>query len=1471
MDSCKEKSYEIPNYESYQSFDDKETVSIPIREGYNNLNDTSFENHGGKRMEIHCGKSMNSAVTSFSGFDDNNTETSHVSSTNYKIFEEIPQTRPFHELIQHTPPMSLSESDLCVTKTLTNCHNILETNRSHKGEHMVSRNIHKSLSFNERPKNLAYIYGTYDSKNLTQVQRTFLSGEQSDSRIVSTYQNQQQNQRLQSMSGGCFTQEIRLNQLNGESDKLYEGCTNDRTTIAKELKMSSETSAYSSQHSTEDKTVKLNYPLTSLSDREEETLQKQLKKSSSDSSFENSALSNPSKTYTNSWEETFRKRPLYKHGKQTPQVSSSESNLSWPVNHTECNDIRTDITSRGQKERKSSNKIRKTVSFNDGSRRPNYNAGTLDCQKSKKIIQALSIGEGTTDNNYSRSSEVKEIHSTRPNSMRMCSSSLSSVTENRGEEGCEDVLKEEENGVRLLAPRTAGRTIIQAENYDCGQIISGGAYVKNYNHQEIGTLNNVKIVKRTRKKSRTLTNIIDTSAVKLAEHKQQHLYQTKLIREETSRMRNKSNPALVILHGDGSTTAGMAILDTLSSDCRAIPLILQEPSQWAKVEMDKGYVILIKYEKQWDLFLDTIFACAKTRKIHAILLLSSKEVFENLVDANRKTMDSVRHTVVSYTGQYQCTIDERVNILKSKQEFIGLAYEDLKTIATTTPESEFFEYLKAYAKTPKAVESAVDFFQNPLPCLVEKIYSLARPTAAPMYRELYYVLSVVALSGGVLFLNDNFKCIPLSKRSRMASVFQKAILCSSTKFETGSFEAKFSETMKKIQSSLDLVNTPSSRKMLDIAKLWGKEYCNVDDSWRCTFIGQSVYLSVCLTLMHKIPTEFLKIVDISFITKFVRDEIYKSKTFETMFKLSSEQYNVISKRFVKEILSGNVRDVIDHSLFDNQEFVDSFFLEVDRMRRRYMKVLTSREVSEGNTMIFYGADKDFTDIVSRICRMKGWKYSSSNSNILSVLRDSSGTHSLVQEQNYKTLLKVSLHGKEEAFRSLTDLGTPITKHCLLNVVSSGNIQLVKNAINQNHWDVSVLSTILVHACKTCVEAIVQDSCYFDYDHEIPDLVKCLLERGCDPNEVSDNNMFPVETAVKENNVLLLKLLIKAGAKVNMVDNKRRGRYILHDAIETCNEEIVAVLLAQGLDPNTRDSLFRTPILHAVDCQNAKIVKALLEWKADPNMIDRCKRYPLHIACQNTDEDVVNALVQGGADVHVRDGQMCTPLYIASTHVHLGIVKCLQDNGARDINCAIFAVEQRMKNLLEILMIDFRAINDSGKTILEISVENKFHEITEILIERGCDTSIKTSKGYSLLVFAIMQSDLKLFKTLAAHGANVKSVDEEKNSALHIACTVGNHYMARKILYIYPDLLQATTKKGWTPLHVSAYFGNDQMVKLLLDSDADRNSKTRFGETPLYLIRSRRMNYEGRGRLYTKYQVRMGSNESFELSERLLSH
>ena len=46
-------------------------------------------------------------------------------------------------------------------------------------------------------------------------------------------------------------------------------------------------------------------------------------------------------------------------------------------------------------------------------------------------------------------------------------------------------------------------------------------------------------------------------------------------------------------------------------------------------------------------------------------------------------------------------------------------------------------------------------------------------------------------------------------------------------------------------------------------------------------------------------------------------------------------------------------------------------------------------------------------------------------------------------------------------------------------------------------------------------------------------------------------------------------------------------------------------------------------------------------------------------------------------------------------------------------------------------------------------------------------------------------------------------------------------------------INAKNKNGLTPLHNAAVYGHDELVRLLIDSDADVNAKTNTGNTALH--------------------------------------
>eukprot|EP01125_Pyxidicula_operculata_P012308 TRINITY_DN4036_c0_g2_i1.p1 TRINITY_DN4036_c0_g2~~TRINITY_DN4036_c0_g2_i1.p1 ORF type:complete len:1225 (-),score=284.13 TRINITY_DN4036_c0_g2_i1:18-3692(-) len=95
-------------------------------------------------------------------------------------------------------------------------------------------------------------------------------------------------------------------------------------------------------------------------------------------------------------------------------------------------------------------------------------------------------------------------------------------------------------------------------------------------------------------------------------------------------------------------------------------------------------------------------------------------------------------------------------------------------------------------------------------------------------------------------------------------------------------------------------------------------------------------------------------------------------------------------------------------------------------------------------------------------------------------------------------------------------------------------------------------------------------------------------------------------------------------------------------------------------------------------------------------------------------------------------------------------------------------------------------------------------------------------GVTPLFVAILNSDKLIFDLLLDHGADVNITDNQGNSAIHLASTVGSE--SEDAMYIFNKLLSLNSsnlinKKGDTPLHFAVVHHQSSVVECLIQSGA----------------------------------------------------
>merc|ERR1712100_102684 len=92
-------------------------------------------------------------------------------------------------------------------------------------------------------------------------------------------------------------------------------------------------------------------------------------------------------------------------------------------------------------------------------------------------------------------------------------------------------------------------------------------------------------------------------------------------------------------------------------------------------------------------------------------------------------------------------------------------------------------------------------------------------------------------------------------------------------------------------------------------------------------------------------------------------------------------------------------------------------------------------------------------------------------------------------------------------------------------------------------------------------------------------------------------------------------------------------------------------------------------------------------------------------------------------------------------------------------------------------------------------------------------------------------NLDKVKNLLKSGCDVDTTDNEGRTSLHIACDRGYIDIAKMLIKDFHANLNCQDMAKYTPLHFAVLCEEEEIVKLLLDSNADTTIKSEDNETP----------------------------------------
>lgn len=314
------------------------------------------------------------------------------------------------------------------------------------------------------------------------------------------------------------------------------------------------------------------------------------------------------------------------------------------------------------------------------------------------------------------------------------------------------------------------------------------------------------------------------------------------------------------------------------------------------------------------------------------------------------------------------------------------------------------------------------------------------------------------------------------------------------------------------------------------------------------------------------------------------------------------------------------------------------------------------------------------------------------------------------------------------------------------------------------------------------------------------------------NELNFAGQTPLMLAVTLARLEIVEVLIKAGAKVDLVD--RSGNSALHLAVKQENLAIFRKVLQAGPNINLKNSSGHGAAHLAARSGDFTIFWMLLRAQADLKQKDLGGNTLLHIVCAGSEEKrtkILAALIAKKSDVNSRNFADLTPLHVAVTSGNEQLIKLLVKAGAR--------IDARLPD---------------GNTAL-FFCRNEF---ISPLVELGANVDLRNNKGQTAFIEALLRGDrerIASFKRLAPIGKDsLTSGVAKQRAALSRAAASGNLARMKAIIASAPATVeQREIQFGETALHAAVLAEQAAAVELLLKAGANPSAASDFLRTPLH--------------------------------------
>ncbi|XP_048249108.1 serine/threonine-protein phosphatase 6 regulatory ankyrin repeat subunit B-like [Haliotis rufescens] len=376
--------------------------------------------------------------------------------------------------------------------------------------------------------------------------------------------------------------------------------------------------------------------------------------------------------------------------------------------------------------------------------------------------------------------------------------------------------------------------------------------------------------------------------------------------------------------------------------------------------------------------------------------------------------------------------------------------------------------------------------------------------------------------------------------------------------------------------------------------------------------------------------------------------------------------------------------------------------------------------------------------------------------------------------------------------------------------------------------------------------------FLKYGHQ--SIVECLLPHT-DINTQGNNGQTPVMCAIMSGKKETFDLLVSHNADITLADDDNNS--LLHVA---CHFDDVSLLveIVPKFEINNRGKHGWTPVMKAAVNGKIDAFNILNTLKADLTQTDDNDNNLLHLAshCGNVStvqlllpkfdinsrgnngwtpvmcaaasgvEGVFHLLVSQGTDLTLRDDNNNHVFHLACIGGNISIVNdllsrtdinCQGNHGRTAIMIAALLAKPTLFKLLLSKKADTTLTDDYDDTVVHLACQGGNRSIWRYLMPKfAMDASGR--HGWTPIMIAAWTGRKDVFDLLVSQKVDIRLIDDDKDSVLHLACQGGNTAIVEHLLTVFDANIQG--HNGWTPVMHAARAGQKNVFDLLVSHEAD---------------------------------------------------